>query len=140
MNRMRRWFVNMGLVGLMAWQVASAEVLYLHSDHLGSMAVGTDSVGAVQQIGHYTPFGEAVIARESFDFAQDRLRNLPTNHLYTSQELDRESNLSYYGARYYDPSLARFYSQDPLFKTGPQKLNPYLYVGGNPCRFTDPSG
>ncbi|MBI4208996.1 MAG: RHS repeat-associated core domain-containing protein [Deltaproteobacteria bacterium] len=125
---MIRW----SFIFALCFGMAHAEVSYFHSDHLGSTSVTTNSAGAVQQIEYYTPFGEILRGEERGEGA--------TPYLYTAQELDRDSELFYYNARYYDPSLARFYSRDPLFKTSPQKLNPYLYVGGNPCRFTDPSG
>jgi hypothetical protein len=45
-------------------------------------------------------------------------------------------------ARYYDPLLARFYSNDPMgfTQSNPQSFNRYLYVNNNPYRYTDPTG
>ena len=44
--------------------------------------------------------------------------------------------------RWYDPSIGRFISQDPLpgQKSNPQTLNPYVYVLDSPTSLTDPSG
>ncbi len=45
----------------------------------------------------------------------------------------------YYRARYYDPEIGRFVSEDPLgFAAG--DVNFYAYVGNNPINFNDPSG
>jgi RHS repeat-associated protein len=55
---------------------------------------------------------------------------------FTGQELDRESELYYYGARYYDPTLSRFVSVDSI----DQYSNPYAYVGNNPILRTDADG
>lgn len=45
----------------------------------------------------------------------------------------------YYRARYYDPALGRFLSEDPIgFKS--QDTNFYRYVFNNPLKHTDPSG
>jgi len=48
-------------------------------------------------------------------------------------------DLYYYRARYYDPTQARFISQDPIeFLAG--DTNFYRYVGNDPLNFVDPSG
>jgi RHS repeat-associated protein len=58
---------------------------------------------------------------------------------YTGRELDRETGLYYYRARYYDPKVGRFISEDPVgFGAGDTNL--YRYVNNNPTNFTDPSG
>lgn len=57
---------------------------------------------------------------------------------YTARELDSETNLYYYRARYYDTTSDRFISEDPLaFNAG---LNFYNYVNGNPTNLADPKG
>ena len=47
-----------------------------------------------------------------------------------------------YNARYYDPTLGRFLSADPLVQdpATPQFLNRYSYVRNNPINRTDPTG
>ena len=63
------------------------------------------------------------------------------NHKFTGKEEDG-TGLYYYGARYYDKSLGRFLSTDPVLKIGddPQTLNPYVYCTNNPLRYIDPDG
>ena len=57
---------------------------------------------------------------------------------YTGREFDRETGLYYYRARYYDPELGRFYTEDPLgFRAG---INFYAYVSNNPLIYRDPTG
>jgi RHS repeat-associated protein len=57
---------------------------------------------------------------------------------YTGRECDPETSLYYYRARYYDPSVGRFLSEDRLrFEAGP---NFYAYVRNNPARYKDPLG
>jgi RHS repeat-associated protein len=58
---------------------------------------------------------------------------------YTGRELDTETGLYYYRARYYDPGVGRFISEDPIgFGAGDTNL--YRYVNNSPTNFTDPSG
>lgn len=50
-----------------------------------------------------------------------------------------KAGLYYYRARYYDPAVGRFASEDPARFSGRQP-NFYAYVWNNPTRNTDPSG
>ena len=44
-------------------------------------------------------------------------------------------------ARYYDPVIGRFYSNDPVGFTGnPHSFDRYTYVNNNPYKYTDPTG
>ncbi|MFA6521926.1 MAG: RHS repeat-associated core domain-containing protein [Candidatus Gracilibacteria bacterium] len=66
----------------------------------------------------------------------------------TGKELDTETGLYYYGARYYDSRISRFISLDPAginladirSFTNPQGWNMYSYALNNPVKYTDPSG
>ena len=55
---------------------------------------------------------------------------------FTGKEFDADSNLYYYGARYYDPYIGRFTQGDPIG----DGVNWYAYVANNPLRFVDPTG
>lgn len=55
---------------------------------------------------------------------------------YNGEYLDRETGLIYLRARYYDPSIGRFISEDPI-KDG---SNWYVFCNNNPVTFIDPSG
>ena len=57
---------------------------------------------------------------------------------YTGRENDA-AGLYYYRNRYYNPSIGRFISEDPIGYASGQ-TNEYAYVGGNPVQFTDPTG
>ena len=62
--------------------------------------------------------------------------NFVPEKLYTGQRWDHAARLYYYGARFYDPTIASFLTLDPVR----QHMNPYAYVGWNPVAFTDPTG
>jgi RHS repeat-associated protein len=57
---------------------------------------------------------------------------------YTGRENDN-TGLYYYRARYYNPTCARFISEDPIGWASGQ-VNNYSYVEGNPISFVDPEG
>jgi RHS repeat-associated protein len=61
-----------------------------------------------------------------------------SGHAFTGREWDAETGLYYYRARYYDPKIGRFLSEDPIGLLG--GINLYAYVGNNPCNLKDPFG
>jgi RHS repeat-associated protein len=54
------------------------------------------------------------------------------------QEYEQETGLYHMGARYYDPKLGRWLSEDPAGISG--GMNLYSYVGNDPVNARDPSG
>lgn len=146
---------------------SSANVTYVHQDHLSGTSLMSDGNG--NQVGTtmlYAPFGSTMSG------------SVPTDRKFTGQRLD-DTGLYYYGARYYDATIGRFISPDPFvqWSTGfdvvfspltvntiseglgellgpqrdypavslevpvnPQALNRYSYVLNNPLKYTDPFG
>ncbi|MCE7989942.1 MAG: RHS repeat-associated core domain-containing protein [Caldilinea sp. CFX5] len=103
---------------------------YLYGDHVGSMAYATQQNGTFVTEQGYWGYGR-----------YRRGGALPTDHRFTDQKLDG-SGLMYYNARYFDPELGQFISPDPLVPdpTNLFDYNRYMYVRGNPMKFTDPTG
>ena len=58
---------------------------------------------------------------------------------FNAKELDNETGLYYYGARYLDPTGAMWLSVDPLFEKY-AGMSPYNYCAGNPVKLVDPDG
>ena len=54
---------------------------------------------------------------------------------YTGKREDSPTKLYYFGARYYDPELGRFTTQDPVLS-----VNQYIYANNNPNKYIDPDG
>ncbi|MHB1132680.1 MAG: RHS repeat-associated core domain-containing protein [Chloroflexota bacterium] len=108
------------------------ELFYLLSDHLGSTSATVRPGGGDLRETWYGPWGNTRLS----------LGSPPTDNLFTGQKLDASTDLYYYGARYYDPSLGRFLSPDKVDpdSKSPQTLNRYSYVSNNPLKYVDPSG
>ncbi len=104
---------------------------YYHSDHLGSSSYLTNLDGAVVQHVEYVPFGEV--------FIEERNNTWNTPYLFNGKELDEETGLYYYGARYYNPRETVWLSVDPLAEFYPD-YSPYNYVLLNPVKLIDPTG
>jgi RHS repeat-associated protein len=118
-------------------------VYFFHPDHLGSTQYVTDADGELYEHVQYFPSGEPWIRQDS------NTERLP--YLFTSQELDQETQLYYLGARYYDPRDGSFVSPDPAYPNylrgspnggvfQPVNLQTYCYGWNNPLSVSDPSG
>ena len=108
-----------------------SELVFTHSDHLGSSSWTTDASGKAIQHIEYLPFGE--------EFVNQRTTSYEDRYTFTGKELDAESNLYYYDARYNSSTYSQFTSPDPMSDKYPS-VSPYLYCAGNPIRFVDPTG
>ncbi len=121
-----------------AGRLQNAQLVGMLSDNAGTLTIESFDIvitgyamTKVEDV-QYLPFGET---RMDAGY-------LSVTHKYTSQELDAETGLYYYGARYYNPVLGRFISPDtivPDFRN-PQALNRYSYVLNNPLYYNDPTG
>jgi RHS repeat-associated protein len=95
---------------------------FFHADGLGSLVQVTNASGVVTESFGYDAFGRL-------------LTGTPSGYAFTGREWDGEIGLYYYRARYYDPKIGRFISEDPS-----RTLAEYSYVDSNPTTFIDPSG
>ena len=85
----------------------SPGLYYLHTDHLGTATYVTNKEGETTQFFLNLPFGETMAE-------QQELTAYPNPYKFNAKELDRETDLYYYGARYYNPRLSIWYGVDPL--------------------------
>ncbi|MGE0642539.1 MAG: RHS repeat-associated core domain-containing protein [Nitrospira sp.] len=97
-------------------------------DALGSTVALGDGTGTLQTQYTYEPFGMTT-----------QTGTASTNsYKYTGRE-DDGTGLLYYRARYYQPRLQRFISEDPI-AIAPADVNTYAYTRNSPVNFIDPRG
>ena len=107
------------------------ETFFYHSDHLGSTSYITDDKGNITQYTAYLPYGELLVDEHS---SSEDLA-----YKFNGKELDEETGLYYYGARYLQPITSVWYGVDPLTEKTPSHSS-YSYCLGNPIRLVDSDG
>lgn len=110
-------------------------VRYFHTSHVNSAVLVTNENGAVVSRVEYEPFGKINKAL-SYGINDFRAK-------FGSKELDDDSGLYYFNARYYDPDTGRFLSPDTSLGADPLHhgaLNRYAFAANNPITYSDPSG
>ena len=107
--------------------------VYYHNDFAGSPLAATDQSGNVLWSESYAPYGERY-------FNQDTTTR--NGVWFAGKPTEDSSGLSYFGGRWYNPIVGRFYSVDPIrFRdSNPLSFNRYAYGNNNPYRFIDPDG
>ena len=83
------------------------------------------------QFACYLPYGEALADEHTVTDTQP--------YKFSGKELDSETGLYYFGARYYNPKLALWYGVDPLAEKYPG-VSSYVYCMDNPINAFDPDG
>lgn len=139
------------------YQEESQKQYYYHSDHLGSASLINDYNGKEYQRIEYTPYGETWVEKNS------NTGNEFLPYKFTGKEIDEETGLYYYGARYLDPKYSLWISANPAlgdYIPGVGKatandvgnlpgmggafnhinFNLYHYAGNNPVKYVDPDG
>ncbi|GKX50336.1 RHS repeat domain-containing protein [Budvicia aquatica] len=115
------------------------KVYWYQLDHLGTPQGLTDIQGQMVYTCEYDAYGK--LRDECFlqnEDSGERLLKLRNPLRFQGQYEDEESGLFYNLNRYYDPSLGRYLSQDPVKLAG--GLNQYIYVDGNSVGWVDPLG
>ena len=105
-------------------------VVYLAADDQGSEELAVTASGAVSRQ-RYLPYGAP----------RGATNQLPTDRGFLGKVTDAASGLVLLGARYYDPTIGKFLTPDPLDNNDtPDAANPYAYGSDNPTTLSDPTG
>jgi len=108
----------------------NGQIYYYAVDGLGSVVGVTNASGTVQNAYLYDAWGQL----------RNQTGSLANPFTYTARELG-EGGTWFYRARYYQPSVGRFVSEDPIRRRRPYSVNAlYLYGRSSPTAFIDPLG
>ena len=107
------------------------EIFFYHSDHLGSTSYITDAKANITQFDAYLPYGELLVDEHNSS------EEMP--YKFNGKELDQETGLYYYGARYMNPVTSLWYGVDVLTEKYPT-IGGYVYCAGNPVKLQDIRG
>ncbi|WP_426286314.1 RHS repeat domain-containing protein [Luteibacter sp. E-22] len=109
---------------------AEKSITYYYTDPQGTVLATTDAVGNITSIADYRPYGTRVLSE------------IESGPGYTGHISDPDSGLIYMQARYYDPDIGRFLSNDPVGLQPGDTFgnNNYSYVNNNPVVNWDPTG
>lgn len=108
-------------------------IRYQLSNHLGSASLELDSDAAVISYEEYHPYGST-----SYQAGRSVAEVSLKRYRYTGKERDKETGLSYHGARYYAPWLGRWTAADPAGLN--DGVNRYDFVRGHPTTLVDSNG
>ncbi len=127
-NALARYTLGPGIDQPLA-ELRSGTTSYYQQDGLDSITSLANGTGTLTGSYSYNPFGKLIASTGTI-----------TNPLqYTGREYDAETGVYFYRARYYDTSVGRFLSEDPIEFDG-GGVDFYVYAGNNPTSFTDPLG
>ena len=107
-----------------------SDLYHLHGDHLGSTSLIAEG-------------STTTASRTYYAYGAERSASavLQTDRTFTGQKSDA-TGLMYYNARDYDSALGTFISPDTIVSDAGRVIhfNRFLYAGGNPLKYIDPSG
>ena len=107
------------------------DTFFYHTAHLGSTSYITDAKANVAQFDAYLPYGELLVDEHS------STEEMP--YKFNGKELDQETGLYYYGARYMNPRTSLWYGVDPHIEEMAFSSS-YSYCDDHPVNFVDIKG
>jgi RHS repeat-associated protein len=114
---------------------------YFHTNEIGSVTAITDQNGQLVERVSYDLYGMPTFTDYKTDPQNPQVVGssvIDNELLFQSRRYEKETNLIYFRARYFDPIMGRFLSVDPMgYK---DSMNLYQSFNMNPVNFVDPFG
>jgi len=125
--------------GLLAMVTATGQTYCYHYNGVGSTIAMTDNTQTVVNQYSYDAFGNIANKLENILNNDTTLVNQPFKFVGQAGVMTEPNGFYYMRARYYDPTVGRFISEDPI-GFGGGDVNLMAYVGNNPVNWVDPWG
>ena len=110
-------------------------ILYwYHPDYVSNVDLVTDVNGEAYEQFLYNAWGECL-----HHWTSNSSNSWSSPYRFNSKELDPETGMHYYGARFHNPKLSIWLSVDKYSHKGPG-LSPYIYSANNPIMLIDLDG
>jgi RHS repeat-associated protein len=130
------------------------QTYYYHQNALGSVEAVTNSTATTVELYSYDAYGFVTVTNGSGTPVPLNAWGTPHSAIgnpwaFTGRQLDEETGLYFYRARYYDPAKGRFLQRDPIgYEHGNPRLdndlftvaNLYIYTSDRPTKYVDPYG
>jgi RHS repeat-associated protein len=110
---------------------------FYHHEGVGSVTMVTNSSGAPVESYSYEVYGKPTIRNKSGKVIAST--GIDNPYLFAGRDYDKDAGLFYYRARWYNPTMGRFLTRDPVGLAGGDQ-NLYRYVWNNPVLYVDPYG
>jgi len=134
-NEPVRDYIYIGGRLLAEYKPQESRTYFYTPDQINSTRIVTDGTGTVVYSAAHDPYG---------GIQQTWVNTFDPTPKFSGKERDSESQLDYFGARYYDRAQYRFISVDPIYRKATsdnqQKWNLYAYCENNPLTLFDPNG
>jgi len=116
------------------------EIIFFFNDALGSAVAAVNESGDLCWSEDYTPYGDKNVNDDVVNVTGCGV--VGEERGFTGHTEDVNSDLVYMQQRYYDPSIGRFLSIDPMGADpgNPKTYNRYAYANNNPYKYVDPDG
>jgi len=129
-------YIYMGARLVAEFKPATTQYFYYTQDQIGSTRVVTNDAGAVVYAEAHDPYG---------GIQKTWVNSFEPKRKFSDKERDEETELDYFGARYYANAKYRWLSVDPVLPTEraiarSQTWNLYSFCENNPATLNDPDG
>jgi RHS repeat-associated protein len=129
-------YIYMGSRLLAEYQPSGSKYYYYTSDQINSTRIITDNTGSVVYSALFDPYG---------GMQKQWVNTYSPSLKFSGKEREANTELDYFGARYYGHKQYRFISVDPVINkaealANPQLWNLYSYCRNNPVTYFDTDG